>query len=104
MADHLIRWAFAASKKKQTFDYYNHVFYWKDDSNREIDFVLYDGGNIEIPIEIKFRNKVKTKELAPMVKFLDKTGNRRGLVVSKDRLDVRPEYTIVPASLFLMLF
>lgn len=103
VADHLIRWAFSMSKKKQTYDYYNHVFYWKDDKNREVDFVLYDGNTIEIPIEVKFRNKLDLKELAPMVNFLTKTGNDKGLVLSKSLFDVKKDYVIIPTSLFLLL-
>ena len=103
VADHLIRWAFSMSKKKQTYDYYNHVFYWKDDKGREVDFVLYDGDTIEVPIEVKYRNKLNFKELAPMVNFLSKTGNKKGLVLSKSLFDVKDEYVIIPTSLFLML-
>ena len=103
VADHLIRWAFSLSKKKQTYDYYNHIFYWKDDKNREVDFILYGGDSIEVPIEIKYRNKINAKELAPLVNFLSKTGNKKGLVLSKHTLDVKDEYVIVPTSLFLLL-
>ncbi len=103
VADHIIRWAFSMSKKKQTYDYYNHVFYWKDDKNREVDFILYDGDTIEIPIEIKYRNRLDCKELAPMVNFLSQTDNKKGLVLSKSLFEVRDEYVIIPTSLFLML-
>ena len=103
VADHLIRWAFSMSKKKQTFDYYNHVFYWKDDKGREVDFVFYDGDKIEVPIEVKYRNRLNLKELAPVVSFLNKTSNKKGLVISKSLLTTHTDYTIVPASLFLLL-
>ena len=91
------------SEKKQIFDSSSHVFYWKDEKNREVDFVLYDRGAIEVPIEVKFRSKVNLKELASMVSFLNKTGNETGLVLSKSLLDVRTDYVIIPASLFLLL-
>ncbi len=103
VADHLIRWAFSMSKKKQTYDYYNHVFYWKDDKNREVDFILYDGDSIEVPIEVKYRNRLDLKELAPMVNFLSKTDNEKGLVLSKTLFDIKSEYVIIPTSLFLLL-
>ena len=103
IADHLIRWAFSMSKKKQTYDYYNHIFYWKDDKNREVDFILYDGDTIEVPIEVKYRNKLDHKELAPMVNFLTKTGNGKGLVISKTLLEVKTDYVIIPTSVFLLL-
>ncbi len=103
VGDHLVRLAFATSKKKQTFDYHDHVFYWKDDKNREVDFVLYNGSDIEVPIEIKYRNKINHKELAPLVNFLDRTGNSAGIVISRSTWDVRTDYVIIPASIFLLL-
>ncbi len=103
VGDHLVRFAFATSKKKQTFDYHNHVFYWKDGRNREVDFVLYNGSDVEVPIEIKYRNKINHKELAPLVNFLDRTGNNAGIVVSRSTWDVRMDYVIIPASIFLLL-
>lgn len=103
VADHLIRWAFALSHKKQAFDYYNHIFYWKDDKGHEVDFILYDGDTIEVPIEVKYRNKINPKELAGLVNFLDTTGNKDGIVISKSDLEVKTDYTIIPASVFLLL-
>ena len=103
VADHLIRWAFTLSKKKQTFDYQNHVFYWKDEKNKEVDFILYDGDRIELPVEVKYRNRVNPMELTGLVSFLDKTKTESGLVISKSDLDVRQDYVIVPASIFLLL-
>lgn len=103
IADHLIRWAFALSNKKQTFDYHNHIFYWKDEKNREVDFVLFDRNSIEVPIEVKYRNKINPKELAGMVSFLSKTNTKSGLVISKSCLEIKSEYVIIPASVFLLL-
>ena len=104
VADHLIRLSFALSSKKQTFNYFNHVFYWKDDKNREVDFVLYDGDSIEVPIEVKFRNKINHKELAGLVSFLSKTGKGGGgIVLSKSTFDVKDDYVVIPASIFLLL-
>lgn len=103
VADHLIRWAFALSEKKQTFDYYNHVFYWRDEKDREVDFVLYDGNTIEVPIEVKYRNKINPKELAGLVNFLTTTSRKSGIVISKSDLEVKSEYVIIPASVFLTL-
>ena len=103
IADHLIRWAFDLSVKKQTFDYYNHIFYWKDQKNREVDFVLRTDSDIEVPIEVKYRNKIKFKELSGLCSFLDKTDTRNGIVVSKSDLETRSEYVVIPASLFLLL-
>ena len=100
VANHLTRLAFNAARNKQDFDPHYRLFYYVEDG-KEVDFVYYDGEGIEVPIEVKYRNKV-TKDLAGMYKFISKTGNK-GLVISKDRLDARPEYVMIPASVFLLL-
>ena len=102
-ADHLIRWAFVLSNKKQTFDYYNHVFYWKDKSNREVDFVLYGVDDIEVPIEVKYRKRINFRELSGLVSFLGSSNTKSGLVVSKYDLEARSEYVVIPAAVFLLL-
>lgn len=103
VADHLVRWAFDLSAKKQTFDYYNHVFYWKDQKDREVDFILRAGNSTEVPIEVKYRHTVKPRELSGLCSFLGKTDARSGVVISKCTLEMRSEYAIVPASMFLLL-
>ena len=100
VANHLVRLAFNAAPNKQNFDYRYRLFYYAEDG-READFVYYDGGGIEVPIEVKYRNRV-ARDLAGMYRILNRTRGS-GIVVSKDRLDSGPEYVTVPASVFLLL-
>jgi len=103
VADHLIRLAFALSKNRHAFDYGSHVMFWKNGNNREVDFVMYQGNDLELPIEVKIRNSVYARELTGLTSFLDVTGARGGLVLSKNEMDVKRDYLLVPASVFLML-
>ena len=100
VASHLTRLAFDASTNKQNFDYRYRIFYHSDGGG-EIGFVYDDGGKTVVPIEVKYRNMPK-RSLAGMYKVLNRTRGK-GLVISKDRLDVSSEYVMVPASLFLLL-
>ena len=102
VASHLARWAFDVSAQKLSFDPHNHVFYWVDDKNREVDFV-YAGGGMRLPIEVKYRSRIRHTELAPLTRFLDATGTKTGLVLSKNTLDLKQDYAVVPACVFLML-
>lgn len=103
VADHLTRLAFALADNKMSFDYSNHVFFWKDSKGREVDFVLYKEDEYELPIEVKYRNSINAKQLGGLSGFLDQTGSKGGLVLSKDRLEERRDYLVVPASIFLAL-
>ena len=100
VANHLARLAFNASPSKQNFDHHYRIFYHMENSH-EVDFVYDDGGKMVVPIEVKYRNR-PGRDLAGMYKVLNRTRNK-GLVISKDRLDVSSEYVVVPASLFLLL-
>ena len=103
VADHLIRWAFCASTRKQSFQYNNHIFYWKDKVGHEVDFVYDDGDTIQVPIEVKFRNKITRNNLTGMFDFLRSTETRYGLVLSKSYLQEKQDYVMVPVPIFLLL-
>lgn len=102
IADHLIRWAFSLAENKHGFDYTNQVLFWKDDKGKEVDFVLYQADKFEVPIEVKYRNKVDVRELGGLSSFLDETDVKSGLVLSKNELDERQDYLLIPTSVFLM--
>ena len=103
VADHLIRGMFSLVENKQGFDYLNHIFFWKDQKGREVDFVLYQEDDFEAPMEVKYRNRVDARELGGLGSFLDETGVKSGLVLSKNDLEERHDYLIIPTSVFLML-
>lgn len=57
-ADHLARLMYDTASNRMLFDAGNHLFYWRDKKGLEVDFVLYDGGELELPVEIKYRNSI----------------------------------------------
>jgi len=104
VADHLIRLAFALSEKKQNFDYFDSLFYWKDDKS-EIDFVLNNGIDVEIPIEVKFQNSIDNRDLNDIINFKkeSKIRNQYPLLLTKERFDIKQDCVLVPTSIFLLL-
>ena len=99
-ANHLIRLAFDLTAKKSTFDHHNHVFYWVDKKQREVDFVL-DGGSVtRMAIEVKLGNTVKN---TIAMKTLMDRANLGGIVLSDSHLEERDDYLVIPASVFLTL-
>ena len=102
IGNHLVRWAFAISQKKQTFQATNHVFYWRDEQKREVDYVLYDENDIEVPIEVKYRTPIPKKELGGLYSFQSKVGTKSGIVLSETSLEQKSEYVAIPTSVFLM--
>jgi len=73
------------------------LFYWKD--KYEVDFIH---GNI--PIEVKFKNKVALKELKGITRFMEQFKPKYGIVVTKDLLKMQDNIFFIPAWLFLVIF
>lgn len=103
VANHLIRLAFSLVENRQMFEYDNNVFFWKGNDGRESDFVLYVNGTVEAPLEVRYRHNIDHRGLGGIASFLDATGTKSGLVLSKEELEARQDYLVVPASVFLML-
>ena len=102
VASHLIRLAFDLSPKKQNFEYSDLLFYWRHGRGREVDFVYSSGGN-EVPIEVKFQNRITARDLDGIINFKRQAGSGTSILLSKDKLSTEREYVAIPASLFLML-
>jgi uncharacterized protein len=103
IGDHLIRFAFLLSEKKQMFEYTNNLYYWKYGKDREVDYVLSNGKNIEVPIEVKYQNKITNRDIDGILNFERQTGRTNGIVISKDLLERSDTYIIIPASIFMLV-
>jgi predicted AAA+ superfamily ATPase len=104
IGDHLIRLAFHLVKKKQMFDYSNYLFYWQDKHRYEVDYILYDGDEILVPIEVKYTNgDIKKEDINGLINFKKITGKKNAIVITKDKFNIKDEYVEIPASIFLLL-
>lgn len=102
VAGHLVRWAFDNVRNQQSFSSDNCIGYWRGDSTRETDFVLFNVVESAIPIEVKYSKHVRNADLNGLDDFLDVTGTQSGLVLSRSKLAFGDKHTLVPVSLFLM--
>lgn len=102
IANHLARLAFAFSQQKQLFDYETSLFYWKSKKKREIDFILRTDNNY-IPLEVKYQSTIRKSDFYGIFDFIKSSGSRKGLVLSKNHLEIRSELVVVPTPLFLLL-
>jgi predicted AAA+ superfamily ATPase len=76
------------------------------DKNKEVDFVMILG-NQRIPIEVKYRNTVRQRDLQGIIEFLDNSINQAsfGIVITKnDGVTVEDKRLIcMPLSTFMLL-
>ncbi len=93
---------FLKSKKEIT----PSITYWLDEFGKEIDLILETNGEI-IPIEIKFKNKILTKDINTIKKFLERFNLKKGFVITKDTFEKKniggKEIFSIPAWLFLLI-
>jgi len=85
-----------------------NIYYWRE--KEEVDLVLdlkKGQSKLLLPIEVKYRNHILLRDLKGIIKFMDKYGIKKGIVVSKDLLEKREQNNkilwIIPAWLFLLI-
>ncbi len=59
-------------------------FFWRERKN-EVDFVLEDKME-KIPIEVKWKEKIKTNDLKGILNFCKKFNSNKGIILTKDEL------------------
>jgi predicted AAA+ superfamily ATPase len=86
---------------------YEKIFFWKDKSGNEVDFIIDDKGKI-LPIEVKFKKKVEKNEIKGLLKFCKIFKIKKAIVVTKNENvrkmldDENVEVDFVPVWLFLL--
>ena len=100
VANHLIWLAFDLSPKKQFFEYFDLLFHWKC-GKKGVDFV-YKGVD-EVPIDVKFQNRITARDLDGIVNFKRRTRSGSSILLTKDKLSLEREFVAVPVSLFFLL-
>ena len=103
VANHLVRLSFSLSEQKQLFDYENVFFYWRSKKGREIDFILMTGEDMCVPIEVKYQSEINRSDCFGLLDFVKISRSLKGIMLSKDKLEVRRKITTVPVWLFLLL-
>jgi hypothetical protein len=103
VAAHLVRLAFRLSKQKQLFDYENVVFYWRGKKGREVDFVLRLNGDHHLPIEVKYQSEIGKSDRFGIIDFTKSSKSETGIILSRDKLEVKGKIVTLPVWLFLTL-
>jgi hypothetical protein len=102
VGEHCIRLGYSLTTQKQLFEYKNRVMFWRSKEDRELDFVVL-GDSDMIPIEVKFQRQISRTDLFALADFRKVTKSKGGIILSKDTLESRNGYSIVPVSTFLLL-
>lgn len=101
-AGHITRLAFNISRNKIMYNNQLSVFYWSSRNNNEIDFAVRSGDSI-IPIEIKYKNRIRTEDMYGMIDMRKAGGAPGGLVLTRDEIGCKGGNVLVPLAVFLAL-
>ncbi len=80
---------------------FGEAYYWRSASRYEVDVVVSSNGSI-IPIEVKYKDKIKKKELRGLARFLRSFNTKTALVVTKGKFGCEQGLVFIPIWLFLL--
>ena len=101
-AGHITRLAFSISRNKIMHSDRQSVFYWSSKNNNEIDFAVRNGDGI-IPIEVKYKNRIRTEDMYGIIDMRKTGGAPGGLVLTRDEIGRKGGNVLVPLAVFLAL-
>ena len=78
------------------------INYWNDDRGHEVDIVM-DLYNKPIPIEVKYREAVRKKDLTGIYRFKERYQSPINIVVTKKTIKMEEDILYVPLWLYLMI-
>lgn len=101
VANHLSRFMFNLYPSS-LYDPSNYVFYWKN-KKKELDFTIQLGEKF-LPIEVKYSDNIQKADAKGIYDFM-KTGCSHdfGIITSRNQLEKKKRYAIIPLSILLLL-
>jgi len=83
--------------------YLDAKYFWRT-GKEEIDIILTRDKEI-IPLEVKYKNEIKGKDLKTIQKAIERLNTNKGIIISKDLFDIRrkDKILIIPLWLFLLV-
>ncbi len=65
---------------------FEDLSFWRQRQD-EVDFIVTDSGRTRLPIEVKFGSRIRPEELKPLLGLMKRQKTRRGLVVTRNKVD-----------------
>ncbi|MBI4210351.1 MAG: ATP-binding protein [Candidatus Diapherotrites archaeon] len=92
--DHMARMAYN-HRPSDLFDQSNSVFYVKNAAGETIDFIIRLPGGF-VPVEVKYQNSISSSDYRNLKKF------NRGILATKETLNLEGAYPAIPVPLLLL--
>ena len=79
-----------------------NIFYWRNKNKNEID-IIFEYNNIPIPIEVKYQQNIKKTDLTNIKNFLKTKKSPFGILITKNKMEIKENIIILPLWMFLMI-
>jgi predicted AAA+ superfamily ATPase len=77
-------------------------WYWTNSRKEEVDIIIPLNDGV-IPVEVKFKREISMNELKGICSFMEKFGNKKGIVVTRDLFREEQGIIFLPLWFFLLL-
>ncbi|MBI2184541.1 MAG: ATP-binding protein [Thaumarchaeota archaeon] len=101
VANHLVRLLFGYFPSTQ-FEYSSLLFYWQSRKKRELDFVIRQPSSY-LPIEVKYQGRINREDAFGILDFQKGGKSLNGLLLTKDKMELKRSYLEIPVPVFLLL-
>jgi hypothetical protein len=88
--DHLLKY-------EKSYEFGNKIFFMKE--TKEIDFLFRKDKKKFLAIEVKYQNQINNKDFDAIKKH----GCKKGVIISKDTINIASDFKILPIELFLLI-
>ena len=80
----------------------NEVFFWRNDQNDELDFIV-ELQNIIIPIELKFQETIRTEDKKTLQEAIGNFDSPFGILLTKKSFQLSDKVISIPLWFFLLM-
>lgn len=94
--NHIRRLKFVLEKEKP-----NEVFFWRDSSNKELDFIVEIKDKI-IPIEVKFQESIRSDDVKVLRNAIEEFKSPLGILITKKSINLSDKIVSMPLWLLLL--
>jgi predicted AAA+ superfamily ATPase len=102
VANHLVRLLFGLFPSAQ-FDYSSLLFYWQSKKKRELDFAIKHPSGRYLPLEVKYQERISREDAFGIFDFQKSGKSLNGVLLTKNKLELKNSYIEIPVPVFLLL-
>ena len=103
VCEHIVRLAYGTLGMRVAYGHGNAVFHWRSRRGREVDFLVRDSGGGMIPIDVRYQDRIRGRDVHGILDYKRASGSEGGILVTKSEAGEGRGHCRLPAPVFLFL-